>query len=123
MNTRRTAIAANVVYAVVLLTLGLIPDVPQVLPGFTDVVAHAVAYSVQALLLFVLLLPSAGRERAALLSAAGAIAFGGLVEALQLVQPARSVEFRDLVANTLGAAITASILYLVTGVTATDTDR
>jgi VanZ family protein len=114
MKRRRLVIAANVVYAFILLTLGLISDVPTVVSGVPDLVAHAAAYAVQAVLLFILLVPSLGRWKAALLSAVGAVVFGGLVEALQLIQPARSVELRDLAANTVGAAMAASILYLVT---------
>lgn len=123
MRSRRLVIAANLVYAVVLLTLGLLPDVPQVLPGISDRLAHATAYSVQAILLFTLFLSAVGPGKAALFSAIGAVAFGGVVETLQYLQPARSVEIRDLVANTVGAVLAASTLYLVTVAFATDNKR
>lgn len=120
MKTRRLVIAANVMYAIVLLTLGLMPDVPQLVPGIPDRLAHTAAYAIQSALLFALLLSSTGRGTAAILSAVGAVVFGGIVETLQLLQPARTVELRDLVANTVGAVTAAAILYAVTGAFASD---
>jgi VanZ family protein len=123
MDPRRLVIAANVVYAAILLTLGLISDLPQAVSAVPDLVAHAAAYAIQAVLLFILLLPSTGRGKAALFSAVGAVVFGGLVEALQLYQPARTVEIRDLAANAVGAAKASFILYLATGLFATGANK
>ena len=116
MATRRLAIAANLLYAVVLLALGLISDVSRFVPilNTPDLVAHAAAYAVQAAFLYALLLPTCGQGRAALLSAFGATLYGGVIEASQLLQPARVFEARDLAANAVGAASAAAVLYLAT---------
>jgi VanZ family protein len=113
MATPRLLIAANLAYAVVLLILGLVPEVPQPMAGISDSVAHAVAYAILAALLFVLLAPSAGLGAAATLAVAGAVLYGGVVETLQLLQPARTADIRDLGANAVGAAAAVSILYLL----------
>jgi VanZ family protein len=116
MAPRRLAIAANLLYAVVLLTLGLTSDVSRFvpIPNVPDLVAHAAAYAVQSAFLYALLLPTCGRGRAALLAAFGATLYGGVIEASQLLQPARVFEARDLAANGVGAALTAVILFFAT---------
>ncbi|MBD3855131.1 MAG: VanZ family protein [Acidobacteria bacterium] len=65
-------------------------------------------------LMFALLLPSIGRGNAAVLAFVGAVIYGGLVEALQFLQPARTVEIRDILANSVGAGMAAIVLYFVT---------
>lgn len=114
METRRPLIAANLMYAITLLVLGLIPSVPAAVAGVSDHVAHASAYAVQTVLLYAFFMPSAGRGRAALVAVGVAVLYGGCVEILQSFQPARTVEGADLVANTVGAVAAASLLYLVT---------
>jgi VanZ family protein len=114
MATRRLVIAANLIYAVALLVLGLIPTFPVAVAGVSDGVAHAAAYAVQTVLLYGLFMPSAGRIRAALLAVGVAVLYGGCVEILQSLQPARAVEGADVVANMVGAVAAASLLYLVT---------
>ena len=109
MATRRMAIAANLLYAVVLLALGLIPNVSRLAPYTSDLVAHAAAYAIQAAFLYALLLPSCGSGKAALLAGLGATLYGGAVEASQLLQPTRVFELRDLAANATGAASAATI--------------
>jgi VanZ family protein len=116
---RRFVIAANLVYAAVLLFLGVAPDLPNVAVEIPDFAAHGIAYAAHTALMFALLLPSIGRGRAAIFALAGAVLYGALVEALQLLQPARTVEFRDLLANSVGAGAAAMILYFVTGRRAT----
>ena len=111
---RRLVVVANLVYAAVLLILGLVPDVPMLATGISDHAAHALAYAVQAGLLFALFLPLAGRGPAALLAGAGAVIYGGVVETLQLLQPSRTAEIFDLAANAIGAGLTASIAFLLT---------
>jgi VanZ family protein len=106
--------AANILYAGLLLGLGMVPTLPAA--GVPDHTAHALAYAAQAGLLFIFLLPSQSRGTAAFLAAAGAIVYGGIIEALQLVQPARSFEVADLVANATGAVLGASIAFFLTGV-------
>jgi len=118
-RVRKFVIAANLVYAAVLLYLGVVPDVPEIAAGFPDFVAHGLAYAVHTVLVYALLLPSIKRARALIFAVAGVVFYGGLVEALQFFQPARSVEGRDLLANSVGVGMAAMILYLVTGPGAT----
>lgn len=112
---RRSVIAANLAYAALLLVLGVLPGVPAFAPGVSDSTAHGIAYAGFAALLFAFFLPLVGRGRAAVFSVLGSIAYGGLVEALQTLQPARSVEIGDIAANSVGAVIAAFALYLVLG--------
>ena len=119
-RVRRFVIAANLVYAVSLLFLGVAPDVPDVAVDIPDFAVHGIAYAAHTALMFALLLPSVGRGNAAILAFAGAVLYGGLVEALQFLQPARTVEMRDLLANAVGAGMAAMILYFVTGPRTTD---
>jgi VanZ family protein len=112
---RRFVIAVNLVYAATLLSLGVVPDVPEITAGIPDFAAHGFAYAAHTVLLFALLLPSIGKGNAVLLAVAGAVLYGGLVEILQYFQPARTVEIRDLGANAIGALVAATVLYLVTG--------
>jgi VanZ family protein len=123
MSVRRTVIAANLVYAIALMILGLIPSVPGAGAGLPDHVAHAAAYAIQAVLLFVLFLRPGRRGRTALLALGVAVLYGGCVEILQSLQPARTVEFADLVANAVGASSAALILYLVAGAGSTEARR
>ncbi len=117
---RRFVIAANLVYAASLLVLGVAPDVPDVAVDIPDFAAHGIAYAAHTALMFALLLPLVGRGKAAILAFAGAVLYGGLVEALQFLQPARTVEIRDLLANAVGAGMAAMILYFVTRSKTTD---
>ncbi len=109
---RRLVIAANWLYAIALVVLGVVPEIPVVARGIPDHAAHALAAAIQAGLLFTLLLPRVGRGKAALLAAIGAAAYGGLVEGLQLLQPARTVELRDLAANAFGGSVAASLAWV-----------
>jgi VanZ family protein len=112
---RRFVIVANLVYAAVLLVLGVVPDVPDFASDIPDFATHGFAYAAHTALLFALLLPSIGRGSAAIFAVVGAVLYGGLVEMLQFFQPARTVEIRDLLANSGGAGMAAMILYLLTG--------
>jgi VanZ family protein len=123
MTARRLVIATNLVYAVALLILGLIPSVPRAVAGVPDHVAHAAAYAVQAALLYVFFLYSGRRRRAAVLAIGVAVLYGGCVEMLQSLQPARAVEVADLVANTVGATTASAFLHLVMGMRKTETKR
>ncbi len=112
---RGFVIAANLVYAVSLMLLGVAPDVPSVAVNIPDFVAHGIAYAAHTALIFALFLPTVGRGNAAILAFAGAVVYGGLVEVLQFLQPARTVEIRDLLANSVGAGTAAAVLFLLTG--------
>ena len=115
MAARRLVIAVNVVYGVALLILGLIPSVPSTAASIPDHVAHAGAYALQSVLLYLLFLSSGGRERAAVLAIAVSVLYGGCVEMLQSLQSARTVEVADLIANAVGATAASAFLYLATG--------
>jgi len=114
-RVRRFVIVANLVYAASLLFLGIVPDVPAAAVDIPDYVAHGIAYAAHTVLMFALLLPSIGRGNAAVLAFVGAVIYGGLVEALQFLQPARTVEIRDILANSVGAGMAAIVLHFVTG--------
>jgi VanZ family protein len=117
---RRLAVV-NLLYAGVLLSLGIVPTLPTA--AVSDHAAHALAYGLQAGLLYVFLLPTQNRGAAAILAATGAIVYGGLIEALQLVRPARSFELLDLAANAAGAVLAVSIAYLLTGILKVETRK
>lgn len=108
-NTLRWA--ANIGYAVVLMVMALLPSrsiVTDLAPP--DWIAHAVAYGIQAALVYWASLPSLGRTRSLVVGAVTASVFGALTECLQLLQPGRSVEFKDLIANTTGALLMCGII-------------
>jgi VanZ family protein len=113
-KARGFVIFGNLAYAAVLLSLGVVPDAPEIVKAMPDFVAHGLASAVHTVLLFALLLPLVGNCRAAILAVAGAAVYGGLVEMLQFFQPARTVEIRDLGANAIGAVVAAMVLYPVT---------
>ncbi|MFV2071276.1 MAG: VanZ family protein [Thermoanaerobaculales bacterium] len=102
---------ANAVYATLLAIGGLSPGIPAGVGLLTDTWSHSLAYGVQAILLFLVLSDPFPPVRAAWLSFLGASGFGAGVELLQFFQPAREVEFADLIANT-GGALAASLLSL-----------
>jgi VanZ family protein len=102
---RRAWILVNAGYASILVMLALAPSIS--VPGLqvSDSVAHAAAYGLQALLLYFLFAVSSRPWTSVVAAVLCAFGFGVLTEALQLLQPARSVEFRDILANSLGVAI------------------
>ena len=111
LRSIRVRWAANVGYAILLVIMALIPTTSRVTElSVPDWFAHAVAYGIQAALIFWALLPSISRHRALLMGVVGASVFGMVTEGLQLLQPVRSVEFKDLVANTAGALLVCGII-------------
>lgn len=113
MVARRLVIAANLAYAIALLLIGLAPKVPVHSVAVPDGLAHAAASAGQTVLLFALFESRGGPKRAAAVAAVVAILYCGCVEILQFLQPARTVEVRDLVANMVGAGAAAALLTLV----------
>jgi VanZ family protein len=111
---RNVVFVANLLYAALLLVLGLLPNLPAFATGVSDHAAHALAYAVQAGLLFALFLPSGGRGMAALLAAGVAGLYGGFVETLQFLQPERTFEYIDLGVNFVGAGMAASMAFFLT---------
>jgi VanZ family protein len=101
----RPWLLVNAAYAGLLVLLALAPSPPA--PGIevSDTLAHAAAYGLQALLLYFLFARFSRPSIAIPIAALTAVAFGAITEGLQLLQPSRSVEVGDLLANTAGAVI------------------
>jgi VanZ family protein len=98
--------SANLAYAALLVTIALLPSTSSVLRHAPpDWLSHAAAYGLQCVLLHWALARSVGAHRALLGAFLGAVAFGSVNEGLQLLQPGRAVEARDLLANATGALI------------------
>lgn len=98
--------STNLGYATLLVILALLPSTSSIVSlSPPDRLAHAMAYGVQAALLFWACLPTQRRNRALLVGVVGATTFGMLTEALQLIQPSRSVELADVAANSVGAIL------------------
>lgn len=97
----------NLCYALALVVGAVVPSPHVDVPGLTvsDTWLHAVAYGVQALLLLWLLSSCLGRIGAAVGAWAGAFVIGAGTELLQMLQPARAAELRDLLADAVGAAM------------------
>ena len=111
----------NALYATALVALALSPSLPSAahdLVAVPDWAAHGLAYGIQASLLFWARLPSSDPLRAAVTGIVGASAFGAVTECLQLVQPARTVEARDLAANTVGAVLVCGAVATITSLVA-----
>ncbi len=107
---RRFALLSNVVYALLLVVLAMVPRLPSISGlNATDSLAHASAYGFQAGLLFWLFhVFSAGNG--ALWAVLGASGFGALTEVLQLLSPVRHFELSDMVADFMGAMIVVAFL-------------
>jgi len=94
-----------VVYATALVALAVDPTPPEIATGLADTHAHAIAYGVQAALLYwalsSALLPLVGLGAGWL----GAGALGVTTEILQLLVSARSSEAVDIVADVFGATV------------------
>lgn len=105
------AALANLGYAVALATVSLMADPPLArVFGRSDWLAHGFAYGLQTLVLCELFRRLFPPVPAIAASAACAFGFGTVVESLQVLQPARTFEVRDLAANAVGAAITCVLL-------------
>jgi VanZ family protein len=100
----------NVAYAMLLIVLAVTPSVPGPAGEVPDVVAHAVAYGLQTLLLFTLLQKIFAPRSAVALACVGATMLGLLTEALQLLQPTRTPQAADVLANGIGTVIVAATI-------------
>jgi len=103
----------NLLYAALLVAGGLVPDLPANTGQIPDVILHGTAYGLQTLLLFCLLYPVMKSPRAILVAAVCATIFGAIVETSQLMQPNRSVEFKDVIANATGACLSALAVAII----------
>lgn len=103
--------AANVGYAILLIVMALIPQTTAAAVSMVpDWFAHALAYGIQTGLLFWALAPSVGVRSALVGGLFGAVSFGAVTEVLQFLQPGRVVEFRDVVANSVGALVVFGVI-------------
>jgi VanZ family protein len=99
-----------VAYGVMLVVMALIPSPPDLVGvAVSDWLVHGLAYGAQAVLVFWAGLPSVGVRRSMAAGVLGAALLGLATEALQWIQPARTAEIRDLVANLVGAVVACGI--------------
>ena len=102
----------NLAYAAALLALGLAPESPGLGPVVPDTLVHAIASGAQALVLFWLLTTMISPTIAVISSGLGAFLFGGIVEGLQIYQPARYFQPGDLAANAVGSILVCAAIGL-----------
>lgn len=105
-------VVTNVIYAGLLVALAVTPRPPES-SGVSAQLAHAVAYGVQAVLLFSVLDRALPTGQALVAGGFVAVAFGALTEGLQLLQPTRHSEFADIVADGCGALIACAVVALL----------
>lgn len=102
----------NILYAILLIAGGLVTLPVSSGGGVPDVVLHGSAHGLQAALLY-WLFASTMRPRGAIVAAVCcATLFGAMVEFLQLFQPMREVELKDVFANTAGACVVGMVIDL-----------
>jgi VanZ family protein len=95
-------VGLNVTYGALLVALAVLPRVPGA-ADIPDRITHGCAYGVQALLIFTMLAETWPIGRALVTSWLGTTVFGGLTEGLQMLQPSRSTELMDVIADASGA--------------------
>jgi VanZ family protein len=106
--------AINAGYAILLVVMAVVPRPSSVVVSLgPDWLAHGSAYGIQAGLLIWALSPVLGGAGALVAGILGAGLFGAATEALQFLQPERSVELRDVVANGAGAIVVGLAIALV----------
>lgn len=103
----------NILYAILLVVGALVPTTSQAAGGVPDYVLHGSAYGLQAALLSWFFASTMRLRRAIFAGVVCATLFGAMVEFLQLLQPARQVEVKDLLANAVGACIFGAVIALV----------
>ena len=105
MARRRTlTLAATALLSIAVLVVGTRPRAPRPLDRVPDWVGHAATYAVLSFL---------SERSAALLGVrfpavwggAYAVAHGGLLEVVQSTIPTRAAEWRDVLSDTIGAAL------------------
>jgi len=106
-------IALNAAYAVMLIALAVVPTIPGAGIGVSDTLVHAAVYGVQALMLFVMLVAVLSTTKALAAAWIGATGFGLITEALQFFRPERSVEFKDVIANAIGAGVVVMLVVVL----------
>jgi VanZ family protein len=103
---------ANGGYAILLMIMAILPSSTLTAVGSSvpDWLAHGVAYGIQMALVYWAALPSLGHGRSLVVGVVAAGAFGLVTEGLQFLQPARTVELKDLAANAVGALIFCGVI-------------
>ena len=105
------AFVAVVSLSLAYLVLGLLPDVPSVMHGVSDVLQHGGAYALLGLLAAVAA-ASLPVSHPALAGWAYAIGHGALLEVLQYFCPPRRAEWHDLAVDVVAAGIGAGLWAL-----------
>jgi VanZ family protein len=119
----RALAVVNVAYAALLVAASIVPPSAVQIQSISDTASHGLAYGLQAVLLFALLVGRrAAPGRAAVAAVAGATLFGAFTESIQSVLATRSAEWHDLLADALGAGVGVA-LGLVTHALATRCSR
>jgi hypothetical protein len=112
--TRRLVSLALLAWTSAILAVSVAPG--RVLPDLTgkDLVAHALAYTVLAALLFSWLAVIRGKSRlsAWALAVVFAALYGAALEVVQRFVPGRDSSLADAVANTMGAVVGAGLAAL-----------
>ena len=103
-------IVCNLVYATMLLVLALTPRLPAAASDFPDDLAHGLAHAGQAVLVYWALHTLTSPLVGAIVAWLGATAFGMTTEVLQSLQPARSGQLSDLLADVIGAGCAVVLL-------------
>ena len=117
-NRPRTVLrwATNMGWAILLVIMAVLPSTSRFTAiSVPDWFAHATAYGIQAALLYWASFPSLGHGRSLAAGVVGAGAFGVVTEGLQILQPGRTVELRDLAANIVGALLVCCVIACAAG--------
>jgi VanZ family protein len=105
---------ANAGYAIFLVIMAVLPSTSAALAiSVPDWSAHAMAYGIQMALVYWASLPLVGHGRSLAVGVFAAGAFGLVTESLQLLQPSRTVELKDVAANIMGALIFCGVIAVV----------
>ncbi|MCU0302837.1 MAG: hypothetical protein MUC56_02110 [Thermoanaerobaculales bacterium] len=108
--------SANLAYAALLVVAALLPSTSSLVHHAPpDWLSHGAAHGLQSVLLCWALAPSLGARRGLAGAFLGAVAFGTVTEGLQLLQPGRAVEGRDLIANAAGALLACATIAAIKG--------
>ena len=100
----RALAVVNVAYAALLVAASIVPPSTVQIQSISDTASHGLAYGLQGVLLFALLVGRlAAPGPAAVAAVAGATLFGAFTESIQSVLATRSAEWHDLLADALGA--------------------
>lgn len=104
--------AANAGYAILLVIMAVLPSSTLTAVGSSvpDWLGHGVAYGIQMALVYWAARPSLGHGRSLAVGVIAAGVFGLMTEGLQILQPARTVELKDLAANAVGALIFCGVI-------------